>query len=112
MPLAAKCTKIISTVAGGRKRSQAVAGGEHPPDLHTLQPDTADNPWKNPLSIYSTSIHIPTPLSFRKINSSTPLFEHPNKKRSTATRQTASKNSALHLKAPPAPPAHTKVANP
>ena len=30
MPLAAKCTKIISTVAGGRKRLQAVAGGEDP----------------------------------------------------------------------------------
>ena len=39
MPLAAKCTKIISTVAGGRKRSQAVAGGEHPHRVtgsHTL----------------------------------------------------------------------------
>ena len=35
MPLAAKCTKIISTVAGGRKRSQAVAGGEHPQHFMT-----------------------------------------------------------------------------
>ena len=50
MPLAAKYTKIISTVAGRRKRSQAVAGGEHPhsvklPVCQETQNDTGPQWW-------------------------------------------------------------------
>ena len=50
------------------------------PNLHTLQPDTTDNPWKIALSIYSTSAHHPTPLSFPKVKSSAALNKHPSKK--------------------------------
>ena len=73
------------------------------PDLHTLQPDTTDNPWKNPISVYSTSAHHPTQLSFPKIKSSAPLNKHPNKKRSSTTRRTDTKTTTLHLNTPPAP---------
>ena len=71
------------------------------PNLHTLQLDTTDNPWKNPVSIYSTSAHHPTPLSFPEIKSSAPLNKHPNKKRSSATHRTVTKTNTLHLSTPP-----------
>ena len=82
------------------------------PDLHTLQPNSADNLRKNAPSVYSTSTHIPTPLSFPKMNSPTPLNKHPNKKCTTTTRQSASRSSTLYLATPSALPAHTsQVAN-
>ena len=77
------------------------------PDLHTLQRDTADNPWNNPIFVYSTSAHHPTQLPFPKIKSSTPLNKSPNKKRSSATHRTVTKTTTLHLTTPPAPTADT-----
>ena len=70
------------------------------PDLHTLQPDTSDNPWKNSVSIYSTSAHHPTQLSFPKIKPPAPINKHPNKKRSGATCRTVTKTDTLHLTSP------------
>ena len=77
------------------------------PDLHTLQPHTTYNPWRDAVSIYSTSAHHPTPLSFPKIKSAAPLNKHPNKTRSTATRRTVTKANTLHLNTPPASTAPT-----
>ena len=70
------------------------------PDSHTLQPDTTDNPCKNSVSIYSTSAHHPTQLSFAKMKSPDPINKHPNKKRSGATCRTVTKKDTLHLTSP------------
>ena len=71
------------------------------PDPHTLQPDTTDNPWKSSVSIYSTSAHHPTQLSFPKIKSPAPINKHPNKNAlvlpaAQSLRQTPSTSLHLH----------------
>ena len=78
------------------------------PDLHTLQPDTTDNPRKSSVSIYSTSAHHPSQLSFPKIKSPAPINKHPNKNAlvppaAQSLRQTPSSSLHLHSTGPSSP---------
>ena len=50
-------------------------------DLHLLQPDSADNPWNNQYSIYSTSSHNPTVLTYPKRTNTTVANKHRQKPR-------------------------------
>ena len=70
------------------------------PDLHTLQPDTTDDPRKDSVSIYSTSAHYPIQLSFPKTKTPAPINKHPNKQSSGATWRTVTKTDTLHLTLP------------
>ena len=56
-------------------------------DLHLLQPDSADNPWNNQYSIYSTSSYNPTLLTYPKRTNTTVANKHP-----TSTAKTKKPN--------------------
>ena len=71
------------------------------PDLHTLQPNTTDNPLKTSVSIYSISPHHPTQLSFPNSNHPPPSTNIQTKNAlvlpaAQSLRQTLSTSLHLH----------------
>ena len=66
-------------------------------DLHLLQPDSADNPWNNQYSIYRTSSHNPTLLTYPKRANTTVANKHPRKHRHVHSNNKKTKSQLLNL---------------
>jgi hypothetical protein len=66
-------------------------------DLHLLQPDSEDNPWNNQYSIYSTSSHNPTLLTYPKRTNTTVTNKHPHKHRHVHSKNKKTKSQLLNL---------------
>ena len=66
-------------------------------DLHLVQPDSEDNPWNNQYSIYSTSSHNPTLLTYPKRTNTTVTNKHPHKQRHVHSKNKKTKSQLLKL---------------
>ena len=66
-------------------------------DLHLLEPVSADNPWNNQYSIYSTSSHNPTLLTYPKRTNTTVANKHPHKHRNIHSNNKRTKSQLLNL---------------
>ena len=66
-------------------------------DLHLLQPDSTDNPWNNQYSIYSTSSHNPTLLTYPKRTNTTVANKHPHKHKHIHSNNKKTKAQLLNL---------------
>ena len=66
-------------------------------DLHLLQPDSADNPWNNHYSIYSTSSHNPSLLTYPKRTNTKVANRHPHKHRHVHSKNKKTKSQLLNL---------------
>ena len=66
-------------------------------DLHLLQPDSADNPWNNQYSIYSTWSHNPTLLTYPKRTNTTVANKHPHKHRHVHSTNKKTNSQLLNL---------------